>query len=116
VVQANSRPPWSKAGEGTRRPTSRRCRHKRVYTGPVRRSHRIGGRFVAGTPVKQQQRTLIARLGIAREGEVIGDAALDTYLDLFARPLRQQHIDVILRLFGWQPDALPLSNTVERMI
>jgi hypothetical protein len=36
--------------------------------------------------------------------------ALDAYLDLFARPLRQQHIDVVLRLFGWQPDALPLSD------
>jgi hypothetical protein len=50
------------------------------------------------------------RLGLAREGETIGDEALDVYLDLFARPLRQQHIDVVLRLFGWQPDALPLSD------
>jgi hypothetical protein len=41
---------------------------------------------------------------------VIGDEALDAYLDLFARPLQQQHIDVILRLFGWQPDALLLSD------
>jgi hypothetical protein len=63
-----------------------------------------------GTPIRQQQRTLITRLGLAREGEAIGDEALDAYLDLFARPLRQQHIDVVLRLFGWQPDALPLSN------
>jgi hypothetical protein len=76
----------------------------------VRRSGRIRGRFAAGTPIRQQQRTLITRLGIAREGEVIGDEALDAYLDLFARPLRQQHIDVVLRLFGWQPDALPMSD------
>jgi hypothetical protein len=81
-----------------------------MYAGLVRRSRRIRGCFAAGTPIRQQQRTLIARLRLAREGEVIGDEALDTYLDLFARPLRQQHIDVVLRLFGWQPDALPLSD------
>jgi hypothetical protein len=92
------------------RPPTRRCRPRKVYSGPVRRSRRIGGRFAAGTPIRQQQRTLISRLGLACEGEVIGDEALDAYLDLFARPLRQQHIDVILRLFGWQPDALPLSD------
>jgi hypothetical protein len=67
----------------------------------VRRSRRIGGRFAAGAPIRQQQRTLISRLGLAREGEVIGDDTLDAYLDLFARSLRQQHIDVVLRLFGW---------------
>jgi hypothetical protein len=91
------------------RPAQRGCRPRKVYAGPVRRSGRIRGRFAAGTPIRQQ-RTLITRLGIAREGEVIGDEALDAYLDLFARPLRQQHIDVVLRLFGWQPDALPLSD------
>jgi hypothetical protein len=78
----------------------RRCRSKKKYSGPVRCSRRIGGRFAAGTPVRQQQRTLIYRLGLARESEVIGDDALDAYLDLFARPLRQQHIDVILQLFN----------------
>jgi hypothetical protein len=92
------------------RPAQQGCRPRKVYAGPVRRSGRIRGRFAAGTPIRQQQRTLITRLGIAREGEVIGDEALDAYLDLFARPLRQQHIDVVLRLFGWQPDALPLSD------
>jgi hypothetical protein len=92
------------------RPSARRCRPRKTYTGPVRRSRRIGGCFAAGTPIRQQQRTLITRLGLAREGETIGDEALDAYLDLFARPLRQQHIDVVLRLFGWQPDALPLSD------
>jgi hypothetical protein len=92
------------------RPATRRCRSRKAYPGPVRRSRRIGGRFAAGTPIRQQQRTLITRLGLAREGEAIGDEALDAYLDLFARPLRQQHIDVVLRLFGWQPDALPLSD------
>jgi hypothetical protein len=31
---------------------------------------------------------LIIRLELAREGEVIGDEALNAYLNLFARPLR----------------------------
>jgi hypothetical protein len=62
----------------------------------TRRSGRIRGRFASGALVHQQQRTLIARLCIACEGEVIGDEVLDAYLDLFARPLRHQHIDVIL--------------------
>jgi hypothetical protein len=48
-------------------------------------------------------------LGMAREGEVIGDDALDDYLDLFARPFRQQHLDMVLRLFGWTPTDLQSS-------
>ncbi|KAM0917327.1 hypothetical protein ACQ4PT_009557 [Festuca glaucescens] len=85
---------------------AKQCRKKKVYSGPVRRSGRIRGRFAQGTPIRQQQRTLMTRLGIAREGEVIGDDALDAYLDLFARPFRQQHLDVVLRLFGWTSDDL----------
>uniref|UniRef100_A0ACD5VFL4 Uncharacterized protein n=1 Tax=Avena sativa TaxID=4498 RepID=A0ACD5VFL4_AVESA len=92
------------------RPVAKRCRNKKQHSGTVRRSGRIRGRFAPGTPIRQQQRTLITRLGIAREGKVIGDDALDAYLDLFARPMRQQHIDVVLRLFGWMPDALPLCD------
>ncbi|KAM0841940.1 hypothetical protein ACQ4PT_058691 [Festuca glaucescens] len=84
----------------------KQCRKKKVYLGPVRRSRRIRGRFAQGTPIRQQQRTLMTRLGIAREGEVIGDDALDAYLDLFARPFRQQHLDVVLHLFGWTSDDL----------
>jgi hypothetical protein len=59
-----------------------------------------------GTPIRQQQRALITRLGIAHEGETIGDDALNAYLDLFTRPFRQQHLDVVLRLFGWTSDDL----------
>jgi hypothetical protein len=85
------------------RPT-KQCRKKKIYSGPVRRSGRIRGRFAHGTPIRQQQRALITRLGIAHEGETIGDDALNAYLDLFTRPFRQQHLDVVLRLFGWTTD------------
>jgi hypothetical protein len=88
----------------------RRCRKKKVYTGPVRRSGRISKRFAAGTPIRQQQRALITRLGIAREGDIIGDEALQAYLDLFTRPFRQQHLDVVLRLFGWTADDLQAAS------
>lgn len=96
----------------------RRSRKKRILTGPVRRSSRNCGKFAPGTPVRRQQKELIRRLGIAREGERIGDEALEAYMDLFARPLQQRHIDVVLSLFGWQPDALPLTedDPVECMV
>jgi hypothetical protein len=48
----------------------------------------------------------MVQLGIAREGEIIGDEALNAYLDLFTRPFRPQHLDVVLRLFGWSPEDL----------
>ncbi|KAM0911173.1 hypothetical protein ACQ4PT_013676 [Festuca glaucescens] len=89
---------------------ARRCRQKKIYSGPVRRSGRIRGRFVASTPIRQQQRALMVKLGIAHEGETIGDEALDAYLDLFSRPFRPQHLDVVLRLFGWTSEDLPLST------
>jgi hypothetical protein len=47
----------------------------KVYVGPVRRSRRIRGWFAAAAPVKQQHRILISELGIATEGEIIGDEA-----------------------------------------
>uniref|UniRef100_A0ACD5Z5Q7 Uncharacterized protein n=1 Tax=Avena sativa TaxID=4498 RepID=A0ACD5Z5Q7_AVESA len=92
------------------RPVAKRGQCKKRYSGPVRRSGRIRGRFDPAIPIRQHQLTLITRLEIAREGELIGDEVLNAYLDLFARPLRQLHIDVVLRLFGWMPDALPLCN------
>ena len=91
---------------------AKHSRAKRIHTGPVRRSSRHRGKFAAGTPVKRQQRELITRLQIAREGETIRDEALNAYLDLFRQPLPQKHIDVILSLFGWMPEALPLSEDV----
>ena len=94
------------------RPGVHHTRAKRIHGGPVRRSSRIRSRTRPGpgTSIKQQQKTLIMSLGVAREGEVIGDAALQAYLDLFARPLSLAHIEVIVSLFVWQPDALPLVD------
>jgi hypothetical protein len=57
------------------KPAPKRPRKKRVPPSVVRRSRRVAGRFAAGTPIKQQQRSLMLQLGIAREGEVIGDEA-----------------------------------------
>jgi hypothetical protein len=68
------------------RPPARCCRPRKTYASPVRSSRRIRGRFAAGTPIRQQQRTLILRPGLAREGKAIGDEVLDVYLDLFADP------------------------------
>lgn len=48
-----------------------------------------------------QQRVLITRLGIAREGDQIGDEALQGYVDLFSRPLTPAQISVVLALYGW---------------
>ena len=53
------------------------------------------------------------QLGIAREGEAIGEDALQAYLDLFLRPLQQEHITAIVGLFGWQTKVLPLGRVVD---
>jgi hypothetical protein len=55
----------------------------------------------------------MVQLGIAREGEVIGDEALEAYIDLFSKPLPQQHIAACLALFGWTPETSPLVDDVE---
>ncbi|XBI18883.1 hypothetical protein VPH35_060543 [Triticum aestivum] len=96
------------------RPTvSRQKRKRRTPPTTVRRSTRINGRLAGGASVKTQQRTLMIQLGIAREGEVIGDEAMQAYLELFSRPLQQSHIAAIVGLFGWQVDVLPLDRDVE---
>lgn len=59
--------------------------------------------------MKRQDRVPMHRLGIAREGEQIGDEALKAYTKLFARPLSSEHIVAILALFGWEPNVLPLE-------
>ena len=63
--------------------------------------------------MKTQQHTLIVQLGIVREGKVIGDEAMQGYLELFSKPLQQSHIAAIVGLFGWQADVPPLGRDVE---
>ncbi|KAE8786039.1 hypothetical protein D1007_40145 [Hordeum vulgare] len=82
----------------------------------VCRSLRINEHLAGGSSVKQHQRTLMIQLGIGREGEVIGDDALQAYLELFSRPLKEEHIATIVRLFGWQADVVPLGRAMDSMI
>jgi hypothetical protein len=68
----------------------------------------VAGRFAAGTPIKQQQKSLMLQLGIARAGEVIGDEALEAYLSYFKKPMSEEDLTACLALFGWLPSALPI--------
>jgi hypothetical protein len=43
---------------------------------------------------------------------VIDDATLAAYIDLFSKPLTQEHITSCLALFGWTPEAIPLVDGV----
>lgn len=79
---------------------------------PVHRSRHLAREKVASSCASKQQHAIIHRLGIAREGERIGDEALQAYLELFSRPLSSEHISAILSLFGWESVALPLEDGV----
>jgi hypothetical protein len=70
----------------------------------------VAGRFALGMPIKQQQKTLMLQLGIAREGEVIGDEALPAYLKFFNKPMTEESLVASLALFGWIPEVLPLAG------
>jgi hypothetical protein len=58
----------------------------------------------------------MVQLGIAREGEVIGDEALAAYIDIFSKPMTQQQIAACLALFGWTPETSPLVDDVETTV
>ncbi|KAM0888584.1 hypothetical protein ACQ4PT_028252 [Festuca glaucescens] len=93
------------------RPPPRKLRKKRSPPSMVRRSARVAGRFASGGSIKMQQRILIHQLGIAREGEVISDDALQAYLRFFnEKPLTADHLAACLALFGWLPEALPVAE------
>ncbi|KAM0922154.1 hypothetical protein ACQ4PT_006379 [Festuca glaucescens] len=90
-----------------------RCRSRKaaLLPRPVARKprgKRWAGHFAPGTPIKQQQKTLMIQLEIAREGEVIGEEALQAYLRYFKeKPMTTEHLTACLDLFGWQPSVLP---------
>jgi hypothetical protein len=51
------------------------------------------------------------QLGITREGEVIGDVALQAYLPYFdEQPMTMDHLVGCLTLFAWHPDVLPVVD------
>jgi hypothetical protein len=93
------------------RPAPRKPRKKRQPPSVIRRSSRVAGRFAPGSSIKAQQKTLMLQLGIAREGETIGDDTLQAYLDYFQKkPLTDEDLSACLALFGWVPSALPLAG------
>jgi hypothetical protein len=53
------------------------------------------------------------QLGLAREGEVIDNAALQAYIELFSKPMTQQHFSACLALFGWLPEVGPVVEEVD---
>jgi hypothetical protein len=53
----------------------------------------------------------MVQLEIGREGEAIGDEALEAYLRYFEKkPMTSEHLMACLTLFGWQASALPLVD------
>ena len=76
----------------------------------VHRSDHVAGRLAPGAAVSSQQRQLIIQLGITREGEVITDETLETYLHFFDKPASQEKLTSCLALFGWTPATLPLAS------
>ncbi|KQJ97337.1 hypothetical protein BRADI_3g30156v3 [Brachypodium distachyon] len=91
----------------------RRLRRKVVQHHSPRRSKRIPGRKATPRGAPRQQRALMHRMGVAREGDRIGDEALQAYIKLFERPLSAEHMTTILSLFGWENVALPLEEGIE---
>lgn len=49
-------------------------------------------------------------MGIVHEGEAISDEVLQVYLNLFSKPLSQDHIAAMMSLFGWVSAERPLAE------
>ncbi|KAM0900768.1 hypothetical protein ACQ4PT_020419 [Festuca glaucescens] len=107
---------WLKKAALLPRPAPRKPMKKRVPPSVVRQSSRVAGRFALGTPtpIKRQQKLLMIQLGIAREGEHIGDEALQAYIDYFdKKPMTEEDLAACLALFGWLPATMPLAREVD---
>lgn len=96
----------------TAAPTKQGCPRERqqLTTTTPRHRVRITKGLGCGSAVTRQQQAIIRKLCLAHEGEIIGDAALQAYVDLFSNPLLDTHIAAILALFGWEPSVLPLQE------
>lgn len=94
----------------------RRQRQKRAPVSSPRRSVRLAKGLGRGGNATKQQNVLIRKLCLANEGETISDAALQAYVQLFDKPLSDEHISAILALFGWEPSALPLTAQEDRVV
>lgn len=66
-----------------------------------RRSIRLAKLNGRGSSATRQQRVLTRKLCLTNEAEVIGDEALQMYVDLFSHPLTDGQIKAVLALFGW---------------
>lgn len=98
------------------RPAPRCTRKKSVAASSPRRSRWLVGRMASPAGVSRQQRVRMHRLGIAREGERIGEEALQAYTQLFAKPLNHSQISAIVALFGWEHESLPLEEAGDGVI
>ena len=60
--------------------------------------------------MKRQQKLLMIQFGLAHEGEVISEEALQAYLRYFEKTMTDDDLAVCLAMFGWTPEALPLAG------
>lgn len=79
---------------------ARRLCTKRNLDVTPRSSVRIAMKQGRGSVAMRQKQVIMRKLCIASEGEVIGEAALQAYVDLFLSPLSDAHIAAVLALFG----------------
>lgn len=89
---------------------ARRPRIRRNLDITPRCSVRLARGTGRGSAATKQQQVIIRKLCLANEGEIIGDATLQSYVELFTSPLSDAHIAAVLALFCWEPSILPLQE------